>query len=618
MNRRFKVLFVCGANECRSQMAEGYLRHMAGERVEVHSAGVRSGSVRPPVIQVMREIGIDISSHTSKTVADLGPIGFDLVITLCDEAMEYCAFVSGGGDQELDTQSRSDRSALFAGAPVHVHWSLADPHTDNQNEEQLVSALREARDVLKGHVRVMNDHYLSPLSIQRGRLEGLADIMASGIVGHDEQRHIYLFNKAAERITGMPREKVIGMDCHLVFPPDGLCGSQCAFQGGNKAEGERRDYEVVFTSDEGVDKRLKITAAPMEITPTSKGVLAVIRDVTEVSDLRFELRKRRGFHGMAGVSESIQEVFRTTRLVGTSDYPVLISGESGTGKELVASAIHAESRRNAGPFVPVNCGALPENILESELFGHVRGAFTGAIREKKGRFELAHGGTLFLDEVSELSPSFQIKLLRVLQEKRFEKVGGEKQISVDVRIIAATNRDLREKVQRGEFREDLFYRICVVPIFLPPLRERREDVPYIAERALERIRGETGKSIRSVSEAAMRLLMGYHWPGNIRELINALQYAAVRCDSEEIEPHHLPPELNSATWHTAPGSPSVSAASTGGAPLSWPTRGRRTKLTREAVERALVEAKGNKSVAARALGVGRSTLYRFMDAFGPF
>jgi transcriptional regulator with GAF, ATPase, and Fis domain len=312
---------------------------------------------------------------------------------------------------------------------------------------------------------------------------------------------------------------------------------------------------------------------------------------------------------------------------------VLITGESGTGKELVATAIHAESGRRGGPLVPVNCGALPENILESELFGHVRGAFTGAIRDKKGRFELADGGTLFLDEVGELPPSFQVRLLRVLQEKRFERVGGEQQVSVDVRIIAATNRDLKEMVQQGSFREDLFYRLCVVPIQLPPLRDRREDVPPLVGQILERVSRETGKRIERLSAPAMDLLLAHAWPGNIRELINALQFAAVRCRGSAIEIEHLPPEIRAAGASgtsrlyspVTPPEESAAAATSAevvqefgagqpaGDAMPAPVKGKRTKLTAEAVERALIATGGNKVKAAKLLGVGRATLYRFFQ-----
>jgi len=340
------------------------------------------------------------------------------------------------------------------------------------------------------------------------------------------------------------------------------------------------------------------------------GVMAVMSDVTEVNDLRWQLRQNSPFHGTVGTASAMQEIFTTIRQVAGSDYSVLVSGESGTGKELAARAIHAESRRSKGPFVPINCGALPENILESELFGHVRGAFTGAVRDKKGRFELANNGTLFLDEVGELTPAFQVKLLRVLQEQRFEMVGGERSINVDVRIVAATNRDLRQMVTKGDFREDLFYRLCVVPVTLPPLRNRLEDLPQLVEHFLGTIRKETGKELRQVSDDALRHLLRHRWPGNIRELINALQFAAVRSQGDEILPHHLPPEIRDLTTGALPGGRSVAAAAK---PGPRARRGGRYKLDQESVEDALAKAGGNKVKAARILGVGRATLYRFLS-----
>jgi transcriptional regulator with GAF, ATPase, and Fis domain len=309
---------------------------------------------------------------------------------------------------------------------------------------------------------------------------------------------------------------------------------------------------------------------------------------------------------MVGVSPAMQGVFHTIRQVVGSDYPVLITGESGTGKELVARALHQESRRRGKPFVPINCGALPENILESELFGHVRGAFTGAIRDKMGRFELADGGTLFLDEVGELTPAFQVKLLRVLQEKQFERVGGEKQISVDVRIISATNRSLRKLLKSGSFREDLFYRLAVVPIELPPLRDRREDIPPLIEQIMQDIRREIGKKHLSVSPGASRRLLHHDWPGNVRELINALRYAAVHCAGDRLTGRHLPPDIQQAEDGDLPPSPENRDTT----PMA---RRKKNKLDRDSVRDALARTDGNKMHAARILGVGRATLYRFLN-----
>jgi len=436
-------------------------------------------------------------------------------------------------------------------------------------------------------------------------MQQVLDFIEEGVVVHDPDRRIFLFNRAAEQITGWSRAEVVGHDCREVFGPDGICGSRCRFPPEAEAERPQPDtHEVDFTDRRGAPRRIQVRITHLDLQPVRPpAVLATIRDVTEVSQLRWQMREKYSFHGMVGRSAAMREVFATIRQVTHADYPVLITGESGTGKELVARAIHNESRRAAGPFVPINCGALPVNILESELFGHVRGAFTGAIRDKKGRFELADRGTLFLDEVGELEPAFQVKLLRVLQEMSFEPVGGERQVKVDVRIISATNKDPKQLVDQGTFRQDLYYRLSVVPVHLPPLRDRQADLPMLTEQILASVRQETGKQVLALGQASMDRLLAYAWPGNVRELINALQFAAIRCEGEQIQPAHLPPEVREAR----PGPRADSPAR---------PRGRRSKLTAEAVERALEQASGNKVKAARLLGVGRATLYRFLDRHG--
>ncbi|MBT3221476.1 MAG: sigma 54-interacting transcriptional regulator [Proteobacteria bacterium] len=447
----------------------------------------------------------------------------------------------------------------------------------------------------------MLDHgYLSALTEERERRDKIIDGLADGIMVHDDHQIIYAFNSAAEALTGYSRDEVIGKHCHQIFGERGLCGGQCDFQHGAPAPFARKSRDVVLTTKDGEDRQIRLLVNHIE---TDKGrpnqVVANMHDVTELRALRRRARTVDNLHGMVGMSSPMQEVFETIRQVAASDYSTLIFGESGTGKELAANAVHQESKRQGGPFVPINCGALPENILESELFGHVRGAFTGAIREKKGRFEMAHGGTLFLDEVGELTPGFQVKLLRVLQERRFEKVGGERSIGVDVRIVAATNRNLKEMVANQEFRQDLFYRLCVVPITLPPLRDRLEDIPLIIQSIMAQIRRESGKDIRRISDDAMSFLMSYRWPGNVRELINSLQYASVRCVGNELKANHLPPDITEPA--TAPVAPPTATLIQ-----------RQTKLTEEALRQALAETGGNKAKAAKLLGVGRATLYRFL------
>ena len=320
-------------------------------------------------------------------------------------------------------------------------------------------------------------------------------------------------------------------------------------------------------------------------------------DIAELSRLRRRLKTEQSFAGIVGRDAKMLELFDTIREVAEVNVPVLIQGESGTGKELVAAAIHNEGHNADKPFVPVNCGALPEGVLESELFGHVKGAFTGAVRDRKGRFELADGGTIFLDEIGELTAACQVKLLRVLQDGTFQRVGGEETVKVDVRVISATNKDLAEEIAAGRFREDLFYRLCVVPVYLPPLRERRNDISMLADHLLKRALTEVAREGVVLSPEAVDAMMDYDWPGNVRELENALQYTLVKCRDNLILPEHLPSNiLNRDT----PRQPSAK-------------RQRKHKLDAERVRRTLEETGGNKIETARRLQVSRATLYRFLQ-----
>ncbi len=270
------------------------------------------------------------------------------------------------------------------------------------------------------------------------------------------------------------------------------------------------------------------------------------RLLDENTKLRRELTERYDIRNLVGASRAMQQVYEQVAQVAASNTTVLIRGESGTGKELVAHALHYSSPRAKKPFVKVSCAALPETLIESELFGYEPGAFTDARSQKKGRFELAHGGTLFLDEVGELSPAIQIKLLRVLQEKEIERLGSVESIQVNVRVVAATNKDLEEAVRRGEFREDLFYRLNVFGIFMPPLRERKTDIPLLADHFVEKYAADQGKDVRRIATSAIDLLMSYHWPGNVRELENCLERAVLVCEGGAVHAHHLPPSLQTA------------------------------------------------------------------------
>lgn len=298
-------------------------------------------------------------------------------------------------------------------------------------------------------------------------------------------------------------------------------------------------------------------------------------------------------------NEKMKAIFRQIAKIAEYDYAVHIFGETGTGKELVAEAIHKAGPRRNGPFVPINCGALPESLIESELFGHVKGAFSGAIRDRKGRFELADKGTIFLDEVAELSKYMQAKLLRFLQDGKFERVGGEKTVSVDARVISATNKDLKKEMRKNRFRDDLYYRINVVPIHLPPLRERNGDIPLLVDHFLKQAIRQYNRSPVSVPDEAMALFVEYPWPGNIRELQNAVQYAFVKSNGVEITPDDLPMEIDRSILFMNRSSAS-------------------RKLDIERVEFAMEKAGGNKAKAARLLNVGRATLYRFFNEHPDF
>jgi PAS domain S-box-containing protein len=603
---KLRVLFLCYGDACRCQMAQGLLRSKANAELSVWSASGRTGSIHPVAVRVMAENGIDISRYRSEPIAALANTVFDLVVIFRDQ---------------IDTAS-SGRSASnpvdppaagLAGIPLKLFWDVADPVLRKGDDASVLQAFRDARDQIEQRIDDLLDQgFISSITDARRRMDSVLDLLDDGIVAHDGSRRIWVFNRAAEQITGYSREEVIGRDCHEAFPPDGICHSQCAFT--HKAPGEFSRFErsMPFTTKSGDTKQLKTIASTIGSDATQPGYAVLcIRDMTEINQLRTEFKDKYSFQNMVGISRAMQDVFEGIRQVSLSDYPVLITGESGTGKELVAHAIHNESRRKGAPFVPVNCGALPDHILESELFGHVRGAFTGATRDRKGRFELADGGTLFLDEVAELSPSFQVKLLRVLQEMRFEKVGGEKPIQVDLRVISATNRDLKKMVKEGSFRDDLFYRLCVMPMHLPPLRERREDIPLLIEKSLRSISKETDKTITSVEPETMEVLLCYSWPGNIRELINTLRFAAIRCNGNQIMLHHLPPELYSETDEHAP-----FAVSTPEPPTAHNTnKPPRERLTVESVQEALLKTKGSKTKAAKLLGVGRATLYRFLDRY---
>jgi DNA-binding NtrC family response regulator len=358
---------------------------------------------------------------------------------------------------------------------------------------------------------------------------------------------------------------------------------------------------AVTAMKEGASDYLTKPFAMDELRLIIKRILRMKQLEVENISLRKRVEERYGLEGLVGKSPPMLKVYDLIETVAQTDTTVLIYGESGTGKEVVANAIHLQSLRRGKPFVKVNCAALPETLLESELFGHERGAFTGALKQRKGRFEIANGGTLFLDEIGDISPGVQVKLLRVLQEKQFERVGGNETLSVDVRLICATQKDLKEEIQKGAFREDLYYRLNVVPIILPPLRERREDVLLLADHFINKFSKKIGRKIIGLSEDAKTLLLKYPFPGNIRELENMLERAIALLKGNEIQAEDLPEEVcgGDSPVHT------ICEKIRASKPLSSATR----VFEKEYIKSVLEKTKGKKGQAAEILGISRKTLW---------
>ncbi|MYL83167.1 PAS domain S-box protein [Desulfovibrio aerotolerans] len=443
-------------------------------------------------------------------------------------------------------------------------------------------------------------------------LKEIVNTMSEGLLLVGADGRIAMVNEALTRLTGYSREELVGRSCRV------LDCDVCERERGLGGEAWCRLFAEKTTQAKHCMIRRK-TGAYLPVLKNQsllrdaegRPLFAVetLTDLSEVAglDRKVEALSRllsaeEGFHGMIGASVAMRRVFDLLERAAASEAPVLLVGESGTGKELAARAVHELGRRRLGPFVPFNCAAFSEALLESELFGHAKGAFTGAHRHRQGRFEAADGGDIFLDEIGDAPASIQVKLLRVLETKSFERVGETRSMRADVRVIAATNRDLATLAAQGRFREDLFFRINVIPIELPPLRARLEDLPPLAEYFLRRLAGQAGRAVPSIDPQAMRILLAHPWPGNVRELKSALEYAFVVTDAGPVEPRHLPPALL--------GRAAAAVLQDVCRPLT-PREAGRTELVE-----ALRQTGGNQSEAARLLGVSRGTVLNRMRRYG--
>jgi two-component system, NtrC family, response regulator HydG len=432
----------------------------------------------------------------------------------------------------------------------------------------------------------------------QAHLEAVFRSVKDAIVTVDPQARLVECNAAAAALCGLDRSRIGQPFAPAGDPCQGHCGAALAK---TLAEQTPQTLERFECQGPGGGARvMTLNTAPLrDVEGGFLGAVLVLRDETRLNALERDLQQRPRFHNMIGISPRMQEIYDLLEKLAQVPTTVLVTGESGTGKELIADALHHKGVRRNGPLIKVNCSALSENLLETELFGHVRGAFTGAVKDSPGRFELARGGTIFLDEIGDISPRLQVRLLRVLQEKVIERVGDARPIPVDVRVIAATNQDLAAKIRRGEFREDLFYRLKVVNLTLPPLRERRQDIPLLIEHFREKFNRLLSRQVRGVSPQVEHLLLSAPWPGNVRELEHVLEHACVLCRGDVLCLEDLPADLLD---HASP--PVGSAAEIGGPDLA-------------AIQQALLQAGGNKAKAARLLAISRRTLYRKLEQLAP-
>lgn len=446
------------------------------------------------------------------------------------------------------------------------------------------------------------------------------DGLEEGVLFLDEGLCVVAVNKAAEQMLSNNADSLLNHFCPTIFS-----GTHCAVacRGATtctlvpKSGSNNAVQDIELKRPTGASLFLRIWALRLPTNNPEFHFAIIMRDRSHEVGLEQEVRQRLRLGGMVGHSPSMQKLYEQILRAAPSSATVLVSGESGTGKELVARALHDNSPRAAGPYVPVHCASLSETLLESELFGHAKGAFTGATSARPGRFEAAHGGTLLLDEIGEISPSIQVKLLRVLQEREIVRVGENHARQVDVRVITATHRDLAAMVTRGEFREDLYYRLRVLPLEVPALRERKEDISLLANKLLDDIRKQYKRDNLKLAQETILALEKYDWPGNIRQLSNALEYAVVHADGVAILPHHLPPEVHEARpaiHRIVSITPVASGAAPPVRPYYQPAHYPEDEMA--IIRRTLAEAGGNKAEAARCMGMSRTTLWKKLRQAG--
>ncbi len=433
---------------------------------------------------------------------------------------------------------------------------------------------------------------------QKRRFEAVVNNISEGIIVLDNDGRVTSLNLSAETITGRNEQETLGKPFNYLFSTD-MLGPWAEIREGLLKGNNISSIEMNITSRDG--KRIPISLS-LDLLQDNRGniigYVTTFRDLTEINELNKEIRDRYDFSNIISKNHRMREIFDLIETISDCDVSVLIQGESGTGKELIAHAIHNHSQRRDRPFIVLNCGAISEALLESELFGHVKGAFSGAYRDKIGRFEAAHEGTLFLDEIGDISINMQVKLLRVLQTGEFERVGDNDSVQVDVRIIAATNKNLSDEIMKGNFREDLFYRLNVIPVFLPALRERVEDIPLLVQQFITMFNRKNKRNIKEVSSNVMGLFMNYDWPGNIRELKNIIECSLVCTKTTTIEESSMPIYIRDKSDAKEKADRSDPASE------------------KERIISVLKGCMGNKTITSRMLNMDRTTLWRKIKKYG--
>jgi PAS domain S-box-containing protein len=490
----------------------------------------------------------------------------------------------------IKTKKESEKNVLASITPI----------VRNEKVISVVLVFRDTKEML--NLAEDLEEKTTELIDQKNKLDAIFNSNIEGTFTIDNEWNVTSFNLSAEKITGYKKNEAIGKKCWEIFNSS-VCRKGCHMEQTINKDKPTIGNEVKIVDKNGKLIPIRVNSSTLTNNKNEKiGAVETFLDISEIKNLFEHLDERFKYENIVGKNKEIKQIINVLESVAQTDSSVLVTGESGTGKELAARAIHLNSHRRTGPFIAVNCSAFAESLIESELFGHEKGAFTGAIKSKIGRFELAQNGTLFLDEIGDLSITVQTKLLRVLETKEIERVGSNKPIKINTRIIAATNKDLEIEIEAGRFREDLYYRINVMNIHLPPLRERKDDLPILVNHFIEKFNEKFKRDIKHFSSSAFDILMDYNWPGNIRELENVIEHCFVLCGSDVIQIEHLPKRLREENFNS----------------ITKNTSGNLNHLKdaeRNIIINTLKKHNGNRSKTAEELNIHPTTLWRKMKKF---